>query len=68
MSEECEFLEKCGFFNNYEHHTEAIKYQWIVMFCKDREKSKECKRKEFRLKHGKPPADNMTPTGRMLEI
>lgn len=62
----CEFLEKCGFFLNYKNNTETIKNGWIKMFCEEQEKSEKCKRKKIRQETGKPPADNMSPTGKML--
>ena len=66
MSEECELLDKCGFFLNFKANSEVIKQSWIRMFCENNEKSEKCERKKFRKKTGKPPADNMAPTGKML--
>ncbi|MFH0925036.1 MAG: hypothetical protein V1872_05300 [bacterium] len=66
MSEKCELLEKCGFFNNFKGNTEVIKEGWIKMFCQNKEKSESCERKKLRKKTGKPPVDNMTPTGKIL--
>jgi hypothetical protein len=66
MAAQCELLENCGFFNNFQGNSEVVKQGWINMFCKDKEKSEKCKRKEIRKQTGKPPADNMTPTGKML--
>ena len=66
MEEKCELLEKCGFFNNYKGNSEVVKQGWINMFCESKEKSLKCKRKKIRMETGKPPADNMTPTGQML--
>lgn len=66
MSGKCEFLEKCGFFLNYEGNTEVVKQGWIAMFCEDREKSERCARRQVRRETGQPPADNMAPTGRLL--
>jgi len=63
---QCELLETCGFFKNFKGNTEVVKQGWIKMYCEDREKSEKCARKQYRKKHGKPPADNMTPTGKML--
>jgi hypothetical protein len=50
MAEQCEYLEKCGFFLNYE----------------DREKARQCERRKIREQSGQPPADNMCPTGKLL--
>ncbi len=66
MAGECELINKCGFFLNYKGNTEVLKKGWIKMYCSSKEKSMKCKRKEIRLKTGKPPADNMAPTGKML--
>ena len=66
MSGKCELLEKCGFFLNFSGNSEVIKNGWVKAFCENDEKSKNCKRKQVRLATGKPPADNMTPTGRVI--
>jgi hypothetical protein len=66
MSDACELLGKCGFFNNYKGNTEAIKKGWTQVFCESFEKSERCERKKIRKETGKPPADNMAPTGSML--
>ncbi|OQC47101.1 MAG: hypothetical protein BWX58_01717 [Deltaproteobacteria bacterium ADurb.Bin026] len=66
MSEKCELLNTCGFFINFRGNTEVVKQGWIKMFCESKEKSEKCKRKEIRKQTGKPPVDNMTPTGKML--
>jgi hypothetical protein len=68
MSEQCEFLEKCGFFVNYQWNTEVIKQGWISMYCEDREKSHRCERRRIRLESGQPPAANMSPTGTLLPM
>ncbi len=66
MSEKCELLEKCGFFLNHKGNSEVVKNSWIRMLCENKEKSEKCKRKEIRKQTGKPPADNMAPTGKLL--
>ncbi|MGA1789879.1 MAG: hypothetical protein ACMUIM_00210 [bacterium] len=66
MSEKCELLEKCGFFINYKGNSEVVRQGWISMFCESKEKSGKCERKKIRMQTGKPPSDNMTPTGQML--
>ena len=66
MSEKCELLNTCGFFINFRGNTEVVKQGWIKMFCESKDKSERCKRKEIRKQTGKPPVDNMTPTGKML--
>jgi len=66
MSEKCELLEKCGFFLNYQGNSEVIKQGWISNFCESYDKSEKCERKKVRNQTGKPPADHMAPTGRLL--
>ena len=66
MSEQCEYLEKCGFFLNYRWNSEAVKQGWVNMYCEDREKSERCERKRTRARTGAPPVDNMSPTGTLL--
>ena len=66
MSEPCEFLEKCGFFRNYQWNSEVVKQGWVQMFCEEQAKSELCERKKVRRLTGQPPADNMCPTGTML--
>jgi len=40
MSEKCELLDNCGFFNNYKGNSEVVKNGWIRMFCKSRKINK----------------------------
>ncbi|MCL2716965.1 MAG: hypothetical protein FWD68_21060 [Alphaproteobacteria bacterium] len=63
MSERCERVEICGFFNSYEGSSDATNQTWIRMFCCSAEKSAECRRKIYLEKMKEPPPDNMTPTG-----
>lgn len=66
MAESCELLEKCGFFKNFKGNSEVVKNGWIRMYCSDKIKSETCKRKEIRKTTGKPPEDNMAPTGKLI--
>jgi hypothetical protein len=66
MSEKCELLDKCGFFLNFSNDSEVVKQGWIRILCENREKSENCKRKQIRKQTGKPPADNMSPSGTLL--
>jgi hypothetical protein len=66
MSEECEMLAKCAFFLEFGKDSEVVKQGWIRTFCENREKSKDCKRKQVSIQTGKPPADNMSPSGTLL--
>jgi len=68
MPENCELLEKCGFFLNFKKNSEVVKQGWIRSFCESKEKSEKCERKKVRTQTGKPPADNMAPTGKMLPV
>ena len=67
MTEKCELLDKCGFFLNFKGNTEVTKQNWIQVFCESKEKSENCKRKQFRKENGHPPVDNMTPTGKLIK-
>ena len=66
MPEKCELLEKCGFFLNFKGNSETVKHGWTRMYCENKEKSETCKRKQIRKETGKPPADNLTPTGKYI--
>lgn len=66
MKEKCELLNDCGFFNNFQGHTEVVKHGWIKIFCLDKTNSQMCKRKKIFDELGKPPVDNLTPTGVLL--
>jgi hypothetical protein len=66
MARACEFLDRCGFFLNYQGNTEVVREGWVSMYCEDEEKSARCERKKIRMQTGKPPADNMAPTGKLL--
>ncbi len=66
MSKKCELLEKCGFFLNFKGNPECLHEGWISLYCENNEKSEKCKRKEIRMQTGKPPPDNMTPTGKII--
>jgi hypothetical protein len=66
MREKCELLEACGFFKNFKHNKGVVEQTWIRMYCESKETSETCARKIFRKQTGRPPADNMAPTGKML--
>lgn len=59
---QCELLEKCGFFGKYKETSDVACRGFIALYCKG-PKLNECKRKEHRALHGQPPADNMLPNG-----
>lgn len=58
----CELLDKCGFFAKYKETSDVACKGFIALYCKG-PKLDECKRKEHRKQHGQPPADNMLPNG-----
>ena len=66
MSEQCELLEKCGFFRNYKGNSETVKQGWVHLYCENKAKSEGCERKRIRRATGTPPADNLSPTGQVL--
>ena len=62
----CENLPHCGFFRKYGQSTKALACQGLIaMYCKS-ERMIECKRLEYFDDHGKPPPDDMMPTGKMM--
>ncbi len=63
---DCEKLPKCGFFNVYYKNNPAIAQSIIKIYCNDFDKSEACERKIYSKKHGNPPEDNMSPTGKIL--
>jgi hypothetical protein len=66
MEETCENLAKCGFFVNFKSNTEVVKNSWVRLYCESKAKSENCERKKIKRQTGKPPADNMAPTGKIL--
>jgi hypothetical protein len=66
MRAKCELLLKCGFFKNFKNDAGVLEMAWIRMYCESPETSESCERKLFRKQTGRPPADNMAPTGKML--
>jgi hypothetical protein len=62
----CEFYDTCGFFHGHRDSGEHLNKGWSSMFCDDLEMSQNCKRKKIMLETGKPPIDNMTPTGKFV--
>ncbi len=66
MENECELLEKCGFFKKYKDTKELACKGFIGLYCKG-EQMNECARKAYRKEHGQPPSDDMMPNGLMLQ-
>lgn len=59
---DCELLEKCGYFIKYKGTSDVACRGFIALYCKG-PKINDCKRKQFRQQYGKPPEDNMLPNG-----
>ena len=64
MSEQCELLEDCGYFKKYQASKDAVCKGFIQKYCKGQQQ-KDCKRKAYRKEHGKPPSEDMMPSGHM---
>ncbi len=65
---QCELIEQCLFFKTHQHSPEAANKAWFKLFCASRVTSQYCERKIILQETGQPPADNLTPTGILLEI
>ncbi len=66
MTRECELANTCGFLKNFRDDMNVVKEGWIRSFCKDRAKSESCERIKYHKLSGVHPADNITPTGRII--
>ncbi len=64
--EECDMLRKCGFFKKYQETKDLACKGFMVMYCKG-SKMNDCKRKLYRQENGKPPLDDMLPTGQIIK-
>ena len=62
---DCELLETCGFFDKYRHSLDMACKGFLKTYCHGSQMD-ECKRKEYRKANGKPPHDDMLPTGQMM--
>lgn len=62
---ECYLLEKCGFFNKYNHAGGIDCQGFIAKYCKG-ELMDSCKRLQYRNRFGVAPSDDMMPTGAMM--
>ncbi|MBD3242265.1 MAG: hypothetical protein GF331_16855 [Chitinivibrionales bacterium] len=65
MSQECERLEKCGFFKKWSVKKDLACRGFIQTYCRG-EKRDQCKRKTYFNEHGAPPSDDMLPSGQMI--
>ena len=59
---ECELLATCGFFKKYEDSLDLACRGFIKAYCNG-DKMDLCSRKLYRVEHGKPPHDDMMPSG-----
>ena len=59
---DCELLGTCGFFKKYEGSLDLACRGFIKAYCKG-DKMDLCARKKFRAENGKPPHDDMMPSG-----
>jgi hypothetical protein len=66
MTEKCELLETCGFFKKYQESWSVACKNLISKYCMGPNMA-ECRRKEYRSKHGVSPDPDMMPTGDMLK-
>jgi hypothetical protein len=66
MTDQCEHLDKCGFFQNFKGNPLVVQQGWIRMYCSSKVKSDKCKRKEILKETSVSPPDNMTPTGVLI--
>jgi hypothetical protein len=59
---ECELLSICGFFKKYSESRNLVCRSFIRAYCRGKNMDK-CHRKKYREEHGKPPPDEMLPSG-----
>ena len=62
MAEECELLQRCGFFEKYSKTKDVACRGLIKVYCRG-EKMNQCKRKEYSKEHGQSPSIDMMPNG-----
>jgi len=62
---ECELINRCGFFAKYQESKDLACRGFMNLYCRGPQQS-ECKRLQYRAKHGFPPGDDMLPTGQMV--
>jgi hypothetical protein len=64
---ECELLSECAFFKKYAKIHVAACHGLIAEYCRGSKQS-ECKRKQYKLKYGNPPPENMLPGGSIIRL
>ena len=60
---ECEIISYCGFYAKFGDGHDEVLAGFIREYCKG-PKSDKCARKTYIREHGKPPEDEMMPSGR----
>ncbi len=60
---ECEQISHCGFYLKFEDGREPVLMGFIREYCKG-PKAAKCARKAYNREHGKPPNEDMLPSGR----
>ena len=65
MAQECELLSEGGFFKKYQKTQNLACKGYIQQYCREPQID-QCKRKEWRMKHGIPPSIDMLPSGKMF--
>ena len=66
MSKCCENMERCGFIRKYANDKDGLAVRgFVLMYCQG-DKQDCCKRKEYKMRTGNPPPDEMLPSGTMM--
>ena len=63
--QECELLERCGFFLKPRESLDLACRGFVKSYCRG-PLMDECRRKAYRREHGTPPPDDMLPTGQTM--
>ncbi len=58
----CPNLAGCGFFKKYQNDDSLVLKGFISKYCQSTMQDK-CKRKEYKMKNGTAPPDDMMPNG-----
>jgi hypothetical protein len=61
----CELIKVCGYFKKYSTSPEKMHQDFAKDYC-HADNNVTCARKLYRKEHGKPPVDEMLPTGLKL--
>jgi hypothetical protein len=65
VSQECENLNTCGFFQKHRATRELTCRGFVNLYCTGG-RMNECKRREYREKNGRPAPDDMLPNGKEI--